>query len=96
MNEIHRGERAKAILEDPMVKDALEAIKAGIRDQVFVLPIEAREQREYLIMMDKARQQFERCFELLMQGAEIHKAELAQEAQMATRLEAARQMARQR
>ena len=93
---MYRGDRAKVLLEDPMVQEALNAMKVSVREQMFTLPIEAREQRDFLFLMDKARQQFERCFEVLIQGAQIHRAEIAQEAQMQSRLDGLREQTRNR
>lgn len=92
----NRAERARALLADPMVAEALETIKTAVRDQIFDLGIEQREQREFLFMVDKARQQFETCFKALMYGAEILNAEYSQQAQMEARMEAIIQKGRDR
>lgn len=79
--DITRGERARRILGDEMVQEALATVKQAIRDQMFELPIEAAKQREFLAMMDKARVQFEGWFELALAGEQIARLELDAERQ---------------
>lgn len=79
--DLARGEHARRILEDPMVAAALAAVKATIREQMFDLPIEATKSREFIAMMDKARQQFEQYFEQALAGEKIATIELQAERQ---------------
>ena len=92
--EIARAERASTILNDAMVQEALKTIEAAIRDQVFALPIEAREQRDQLVMMDKMRQQFVRWFEIAINAGEVTKYELLAEQNAQAKLDAIREQAR--
>lgn len=92
--EIARAERASMILNDAMVQEALKTIEAAIRDQVFALPIEAREQRDQLVMMDKMRQQFVRWFEIAINAGEVAKYELLAEQNAQAKLDAIREQAR--
>lgn len=92
--QIAQAERAQMILSDPMVQEALQTIEAAIRDQVFSLPIEAREQRDQLVMMDKIRQQFVRWFEIAINAGEVTKYELLAEQNAQAKLEAIREQAR--
>jgi hypothetical protein len=39
MNELQRGERAKALLEDPMFKDACESVRQAIYDRIERCPL---------------------------------------------------------
>lgn len=88
--ELYAGDAAKRILDDPLVKDALALIKTQTRELLFELPIEAREQREQLYLLDRMRAQFERVFTLAVQGASISKAELLAEHHAQTRIDAIR------
>jgi hypothetical protein len=94
MQAMARGEHAKRILEDELVQGALSTIKAQVRDLVFELPLEATDKRQFLVLMDKAREQFERVFTLLISGAEVSKYELDAEANTQARLDAIREKAR--
>lgn len=80
LQAINRGERAAAILNDPLVQEALQAVRDGVRDLFFATPPEAAQQREFLHLMDRARQQFEGVFTLLIAGAEVSRYELTEEA----------------
>jgi len=91
---MYRAESARRVMDDPMVREALETIKAVVRDQVFDLPSEAIEQREKLVMLDKMRQQFERFFEIAIHGGEVARYELDMERNTQTRLDAIREKAR--
>lgn len=86
--EIHRGEQARRLLQDELMQEVLEHLKTSIREQMFELPVEAREQREMLFLMDRARAQFERAFQALMMGADMAKNELLAEEQTKVKLEA--------
>ena len=90
MSEIAKGERAKQLLEDPLMVEALAAIKENVRGLFFDLPSESREQREFLHLMDKARQQFETCLKLHIYGMQIEKSELLAKEHAEARLEAVR------
>lgn len=92
--QIARAEHADRILNDPLVMEAFQAIEKVIRDQVFDLPIEAVEQREKLVLMDKSRQQFVNLFELAVRGGEVTRYELAAEANTKARIQAIREQAR--
>lgn len=92
--QIARADQARRILEDPFVIQALEAIKTGIRDQMFDLPVEAVEQREKLFLMDKMRAQFVNIFALALHGAEVTRYELDQERYVAERLNSIQERAR--
>lgn len=92
--QIARAEHADRILNDPLVMEAFQTIKKVIRDQVFDLPMEAVEQREKLVLMDKSRQQFMNLFELAVRGGEVTRYELAAEANTKARIQAIREQAR--
>lgn len=94
IKQLHRAEQAKRIIEDATVREALDHIKTAIRDQVFALPVECSDQVKYLMMMDKARQQFERWFEIAISGGEVVKMELAMEQNAQAKLDAIREKAR--
>lgn len=87
LHAINQGERARAVLSDPLVQKALEALRDGVRDAFFETPADAAQRREFLHLMDRARQQFEGAFRLLIHGAEVSKFELTEEAHTRARLE---------
>lgn len=91
---IYRAEQAKRLLEDPILSEALETIKTAIREQVFALAIEAKEDREKLILMDKLRQQLVNTLEMVIRGGEVSRHELLMERNTTTRLDAIREQAR--
>ena len=91
---MYRAAQAQRIVADPMVREALDTIKTAIRDQVFDLPVEAVEQREKLVLMDKMRQQFELYFELALSGGEVARRDLLAEEHTQSRLDAIREKAR--
>lgn len=91
---IYRAERAKAIMEDEMVKEAIQTVRQAVRDQVFALPIEAREDREKLVLMDKMAQQFINWFEFVMRDGELMRTELLMERNAQFKLDAIREKAR--
>lgn len=61
---------------------------------MFALPIEAKEQREQLVMMDKMRQQFITWFQVAINGGEVTKYELLMEQNAQAKLDAIREQAR--
>ena len=76
---IHRAEHAKRILEDELVRDALAHLKESTRSLFFDLPANATQEREFLHLLDKARQQFEHCFTAILIDGEISRKELLAE-----------------
>lgn len=90
---IYRGERAAAIMADPLVSEALATIKEQTRALFFELKPEAAQQREFLHLMDRARQQFENYFLLLINEATVEKAEIMAEDHAKARLESIRRAA---
>lgn len=87
---IYRGEQAARIMAEPLVIEALAAIKANVRDLFFELKPEQAGSREMLHLMDRARQQFENVFRLHIAGMTVSKYELLDEANTAARVEAVR------
>lgn len=77
---MHRAARAEAILGDPMVKDALAFVRDQVRDAFFDLELTDPGARERLLLMDRARQQFERVFSAhLMDGSVVRELLLSEE-----------------
>jgi hypothetical protein len=56
--EVQRGNRAQQILDDPMVKAALDEIGQTIIDQWRMCPVKDMEMREKLWMMFNVRHRF--------------------------------------
>jgi hypothetical protein len=90
---IQRGERAAAIMADPLVSEALQTIRESTRDLFFDLAPESAKEREFLHLMDRARQQFERYFLLLIEGAKVEKSEILAETHAQARIDAIRRAA---
>lgn len=93
---IHRADRAQRILDDDLVIEALQTIKTQTQALFFELPSNAASEREYLHLLDKARQQFENLFKLIIAGGEVSKYELMAEEQTKARLAAIQDRVRQR
>jgi hypothetical protein len=93
---IYRGEQAARILNDPMVQEALGQIKGTLRDMFFDTDPADEKARQMLHMMDRARQQFERYFELLVYNAKVERSEVMAEAHAAARIDAIRRQTLER
>lgn len=76
---IARAEQAQRILEDPLVKEALTHLKTSTQGLFFDLPANATQEREFLHLLDKARQQFEACFTAILIDGEVTRRELLAE-----------------
>lgn len=93
---IRRADAAARIMADPMVIEALAAIKANVRDLFFELGSEQAQQREMLHLMDRARQQFEHVFALHIQGGEVSRHDLLNDAKLRASMDAIRSSAIER
>lgn len=91
---IYRADRARAIFEDSLFVEAVATVRTAVREQVFALPIEAREDREKLVLMDKMAQQFLNWFEFAIRNGEVSKQELLMVANTEAKLAAVRERAR--
>jgi hypothetical protein len=89
--QIARGEHAKRLLEDPLLKEALGEVKQAVIDQWAALGVENRTQAEELKRLLWAAQQFERVFESLVAGATMMRAELLLDTNMETKRVAAKE-----
>jgi hypothetical protein len=76
---ISRAEQAKRVLEDPLVQEALTHLKTSTQAIFFDLPANAAQEREFLHLLDKARQQFEQCFTAILIDGEVTRRELLAE-----------------
>lgn len=85
-----RAQRAEQIMSDPLVIEALATVRDSVRDLFFALPSEHKDAREMLHLMDRARQQFEGVFRLLIAGASVDRHELLEEEHTKARLDAIR------
>ena len=93
---MHKAEQARLILDNDLVKFALDQIKTETQALFFQLPSQAREEREMLHLMDRARQQFENVFRVLISAGEVSRYELLDEQHTAARLEAINERVRSR
>ena len=63
---IARADRARQILNDPLVIEVLDAMKTALVESFFATPADDAVMRERIHQMDVARRQFEGAFRALM------------------------------
>lgn len=78
-NDINRADAAKRILDDPLVKEALQAVENGITDAWKEVPARDVEAREHLHRLLQAKRQFENVFRICIETGAIARAELQAE-----------------
>lgn len=88
--QIARGEHAKRLLDDPLLKEALAEVKQAVMDSWAALPVENKAQAEELKRLLWAAKQFEAVFESYVAGATIMRAELLLDTNMETKRDAAK------
>ncbi len=88
--QIAHADRAKLLLDDPLIKGALEDIKAAIIGQWTELSVENKGQAEELKRLLWAAKQFESIFTVIISGAAVARNELLNAETMKQRAEAAR------
>jgi len=86
--QIARGEHAKRLLNDPLLKEALAEIKQAIVDSWAALPVENTAQAEKLKHLLWASKQFESVFIAHVGGATIARNELLLDTNMQIKAEA--------
>jgi len=64
--EIERGKRAKALLEDPLLKEALDGLRAKWLQEIEATAPGDVEGRENLYFLLKAREEFERYLQIVV------------------------------
>jgi hypothetical protein len=74
--DISRAGAAKRIMDDPMVKEALQAIENGIVEAWKDVPLRDVEAREHLHRLLQAKRKFVAIFEMHMQTGALAAAEL--------------------
>lgn len=93
---LHRAARAQTILTDPMVQDALAFVRDQVRDAFFDLELTDPGARERLLLMDRARQQFERVFTAHLMDGSVARAQLLSDDLAAQHLAAIQQRVKER
>ena len=91
MDEIelqYRGERAKQLLKDPLVKEALETCKQQILTAWEASPARDVEAREWLWKLYQASMRFEEVFKGFIDSGKIAEAELKHKQSMKDRIRA--------
>lgn len=88
--EIRRAERAKLIIEDPLVVEAFSAIEQTIIGSWTELAIENKAQAEELKRLMWAAKQFKSIFEVTIAGGTVAKNELTNDTTMKIRSDAVR------
>lgn len=86
--QIARGEHAKRLLDDPLLKEALAEIKQAVIEQWAALSVQNKEQAEELKRLLWATKQFEAFFVAQVGGATIARSELLLETNMQIKAEA--------
>lgn len=86
---IARGEHAKRLLDDTLLKEALAEIKQAVIEQWAALSVQNKEQAEELKRLLWAAKQFEAIFVAHVGGATIARSELLLETNMQIKAEAA-------
>lgn len=90
----YRAEQAKRLLDDPLMKEARAVVEQALKDEILSLPLHERERREAAVAMLKGAEQFFRVFHLVIDGYKLEQAELTNEAQIQSRLQAIRERMR--
>lgn len=87
---IQRGDHAKRILDDELVKESLAEIELAVVDQWRALGVENKPQAEELKRLLWASQQFRAIFESLVAGATVARNELLLRENMEIKRDAAK------
>lgn len=90
----YRAEQAKRLLDDPLMKEARAVVEQALKDEILSLPLHERERREAAVAMLKGAEQFFRVFHLVIDGYKLERAELTNEAQIQSRLQAVQERMR--
>lgn len=90
------SDRAEAVLNDPLVRGALDTMKNQLRDMFFILSPDDAAGREKLHLMDRMRQQFEGYFTALITNHKVEQSEILAEEHMRMRHEAIMRSVRER
>lgn len=88
--QIARADRARLLLDDPMISEALADIEGAIIAQWAELGVENKAQAEELKRLLWAAQQFKSIFTVTISGAAVARNELLNASTMNIRAEAAR------
>lgn len=87
--QVKAASRAKAILEDDLVVDALNTLESAVVAQWSELSVSNKEQAEELKRLLWAAQQFKSVFTVLMAGGQVAQNELLKREHMNIKKEAA-------
>lgn len=88
--QIARADRARLLLDDPIIQEALADIESAIIGQWSELSVENKAQAEELKRLHWAAKQFKAIFEVTISGAAVARNELLNAETMKQRAEAAR------
>lgn len=80
--EVWNAERARQIIEDPLVKQALDELERSSTDALENCPINDLELRDRLWMLFCTTRRFRRVFLEMMETGKLAKAMLAQQSKM--------------
>jgi hypothetical protein len=85
-NATQRADAAKRIMDDPLVKEALQSVEDGITEAWKDVPARDVEAREHLHRLLQAKRQFENVFRICIETGAIARAELQAEEERKTLL----------
>ena len=71
MNEIQRGHEAQRILEEPLVKEALDKIEAGVIEAMKLCPIADTSTQHELVLTLQLHHRFKSMFLEIMQTGKL-------------------------
>lgn len=77
--EVIRAEKARQVLQDPMVLDALNDIETAVISQWHECPVKDQDMRERLWMMYGVSKQFRKILQSHIETGELAKAQLFRE-----------------
>lgn len=93
---IHRAEQAARLLNDDLLKEALQTLKTQTQALFFELPSNDTPALERLHMMDKMRQQFENILTAIIANGEVARHGLMAEAHAKAVADSIKERVRQR
>jgi hypothetical protein len=76
---LHRAEQAERLLNDPLLSECLQTLKRETQELFFALGSQASQEREFLHLMDRARQQFEGLLVALIAHGKIERSAMLAE-----------------
>jgi len=80
--EVWNAERARQIIEDPLVVKALDEMERALLDNLEACPIDKTELRDKIWMLWSTTRKFKRVFQTMMETGKLAQAELSQKSRL--------------